>query len=654
MVVENFTGISYESWKETCDMYLSTVTDISLRRSFAMYLQLYPFTRITSVDKTIISSKDFYDNFIKSGAILYNDSVLKRSNNLILKNNGGFRDAQLLSPLMFLILQAIGVEICKRYRQKRETDENIVAFYAGNFLDHKSLYKSQYQEFSKWNNYYAEEYPYFIKTDLSDYFSNIKFGKLLNLINNNVQAKFTPIQQKTIIDILNYCGDSKFPLVQNSTASSFLATIVYLDIIDVKLGNFIKKLPNIEAYKLIRYVDDLYIWLKPKTESNLNQEYNDIRAEYSSILNSYGLTLNTKKTGLYTGSDIDEKLKWSIYNDVVNEQGNAVEMYLDNKNWTENVNKFITSLFEKKFDSTLTKESFQKIINNSFKSDDIVGISGDEIFKRIIYDHSEYLQDDFVIENMSSLLVRQGISTFYMSPQILTTMVLNTSPGKNKNIAVKSLLNQLFIRNKNQVINRYDIVIALQYLLNTGFSHYDLKEKIINRNEHNLYLYIKKFCCQNFLIDFKKHNDYTNFKIINGDWKTYYLYFNYYVEISKKQYMEAYAYFKTYFDRMTALIAAYKNNKKLNVNKYFKTKQLEKFYETIIGKNVGKTLEKAGKLRNKNPLVHSSMEMVDWSDWTEIINKMINDLNKILQETLTELKQRDRTIVCVRMNNSLN
>lgn len=638
MVVENFTGISYESWKETCDMYLSTVTDISLRRSFAMYLQLYPFTRITSVDKTIISSKDFYDNFIKSGAILYNDSVLKRSNNLILKNNGGFRDAQLLSPLMFLILQAIGVEICKRYRQKRETDENIVAFYAGNFLDHKSLYKSQYQEFSKWNNYYAEEYPYFIKTDLSDYFSNIKFGKLLNLINNNVQAKFTPIQQKTIIDILNYCGDSKFPLVQNSTASSFLATIVYLDIIDVKLGNFIKKLPNIEAYKLIRYVDDLYIWLKPKTESNLNQEYNDIRAEYSSILNSYGLTLNTKKTGLYTGSDIDEKLKWSIYNDVVNEQGNAVEMYLDNKNWTENVNKFITSLFEKKFDSTLTKESFQKIINNSFKSDDIVGISGDEIFKRIIYDHSEYLQDDFVIENMSSLLVRQGISTFYMSPQILTTMVLNTSPGK-KNIAVKSLLNQLFIRNKNQVINRYDIVIALQYLLNTGFSHYDLKEKIINRNEHNLYLYIKKFCCQNFLIDFKKHNDYTNFKIINGDWKTYYLYFNYYVEISKKQYMEAYAYFKTYFDRMTALIAAYKNNKKLNVNKYFKTKQLEKFYETIIGKNVGKTLEKAGKLRNKNPLVHSSMEMVDWSDWTEIINKMINDLNKILQETLTELKQ---------------
>ncbi len=45
------------------------------------------------------------------------------------------------------------------------------------------------------------------------------------------------------------------------------------------------------------------------------------------------------------------------YNDVVNEQGNAVEMYLDNKNWTENVNKFITSLFEKKFDSTLTKES---------------------------------------------------------------------------------------------------------------------------------------------------------------------------------------------------------------------------------------------------------------------------------------------------------
>lgn len=641
MTVESFTGVSYESWKETCDMYLSTVTDISLRRSFAMYLQLYPFTRITSVDKTIISSKDFYNNFIKSGAILHNNSVLKRSSNFILKNNGGFRDAQLLSPIMFLMLQAIGVEICKRYSPQRKSDENIAAFYAGNFSDRKSLYKSQYQEFSKWNNYYAEEYPYFIKTDLSDYFSNIKFDKLLELINNNIQTKFkfTPIQQKTIIDILNYCGDGKFPLVQNSTASSFLATIVYLDTIDLKLGSFIKKLPNIEDYKLIRYVDDLYIWLKPKTKSNLNQEYNDIRAEYSSILNNYGLTLNTKKTGLYTASDIDEKLKWSIYNDVVNEQGNAVETYLDNKNWTENVNKFITSIFEKKLDNTLTKESFQEIINSSFKSDDIVGISGDEIFKRIIYDHSEFLQDDFVIENVSSLLLSQGISTFYMSPQILTTMVLNTSPGKSKNMAVKSLLYQLFIRNNNQVINKYDIIITLQYLLNTGFHHYDLKEKIINRNEHNLYLYIEKFCCQNFLKDFEKYNDNIHFKIINGDWKTYYLYFNYYIEISKKQYMEAYAYFKTYFDRMTALIAAYKNNEELNVNKYFKTKQLKKFYKTIIGEDVGKTLGKAGKLRNKNPLVHSSVEMLDLSDWTATINKMIDDLNRILQETLIELKR---------------
>ena len=104
--------------------------------------------------------------------------------------------------------------------------------------------------------------------------------------------------------------------------------------------------------------------------------------------------------------------------------------------------------------------------------------------------------------------------------------------------------------------------------------------------------------------------------------------------------MEAYAYFKTYFDRMTALIAAYKNKEKLNVNKYFKTKQLEKFYKTIIDENVEKTLEKAGKLRNKNPLVHSSMEMLDWADWTETINKMINDLKKILQETLIELKQK--------------
>ena len=75
MVVENFTGISYESWKETCDMYLSTVTDISLRRSFAMYLQLYPFTRITSVDKTIITS--LQNAIIVKNCSAFNEIIIK-------------------------------------------------------------------------------------------------------------------------------------------------------------------------------------------------------------------------------------------------------------------------------------------------------------------------------------------------------------------------------------------------------------------------------------------------------------------------------------------------------------------------------------------------------------------------------------------------
>lgn len=71
---------------------------------------------------------------------------------------------------MFLIQQAIGLEVQKRYQEIREVDDNLIAFYSGNFLTHNVLYKNEYQDFSKWNNYYAvEDYPYFIKTDLSDY-----------------------------------------------------------------------------------------------------------------------------------------------------------------------------------------------------------------------------------------------------------------------------------------------------------------------------------------------------------------------------------------------------------------------------------------------------------------------------------------------------
>lgn len=48
---KSFLGISYGSWKKTCEIFLETVNNISLKQSFSMCLQDYPFTQIiTTVD----------------------------------------------------------------------------------------------------------------------------------------------------------------------------------------------------------------------------------------------------------------------------------------------------------------------------------------------------------------------------------------------------------------------------------------------------------------------------------------------------------------------------------------------------------------------------------------------------------------------------
>ncbi|MBT8853203.1 hypothetical protein ACXO4H_09755, partial [Lactobacillus delbrueckii subsp. bulgaricus] len=46
--------------------------------------------------------------------------------------------------------------------------------------------------------------------------------------------------------------------------------------------------------------------------------YNEIISNYSSILKEYGLTLNTSKCTWKKSTAINEELKWSMYDEVVN------------------------------------------------------------------------------------------------------------------------------------------------------------------------------------------------------------------------------------------------------------------------------------------------------------------------------------------------
>ena len=271
-------GITYKTWKDTCQMYF----DLG-KGAKAAYLQWFPFTKISSNDQDTLASETFYNQYIKSGAFVLFPTAMHRSENFIQKGDGSFRDSSLLSPVLYLVLQAMGKEVSTVYSPQR--GNQIEVFYAGNYDEMRPKYKQDYDDFFKAINTHINESQYFIKTDLSNFFSNINVDLLVSRIDsicNKDAVCFSQTQLSILKELLLYCGGGRFPLVENSVASSFLATVVYLDEIDSRLASFIDAhILVFDSYKIIRYVDDMYILISSdRTESEIHDAYNRIRNKY--------------------------------------------------------------------------------------------------------------------------------------------------------------------------------------------------------------------------------------------------------------------------------------------------------------------------------------------------------------------------------------
>lgn len=216
--------ITYDTWNKICYMYLS-------RRSSNLYsyLQWFPYSKLEESDIHYIKSEDFFNKYIKHGNCVLFSSVMFRTANYLQKSDGSFRNATLISPLLYLILQCIGKTIADKYQSKRPPE--IEVFYGGNYQDMDCHYKRPYYEFFASINREITNYDYFIKTDVRNFYDNIKLNTLMAAIDENVNFTETSISPSLLHlykNILSYCGSGKFPLVENSVASSYLSTIIYL------------------------------------------------------------------------------------------------------------------------------------------------------------------------------------------------------------------------------------------------------------------------------------------------------------------------------------------------------------------------------------------------------------------------------------------
>jgi len=182
--------------------------------------------------------------------------------------------------------------------------------------------------------------------------------------------------------------------------------------------------------------------------------------------------------------------------------------------------------------------------------------------------------------------------------------------------------------------------MSLYYLLHRNFNHNDLLG-IVEKEDNNVHRYIEKFCKKSFVITFVPSAKSAKFNFLQNifyahDDKLFFLHFLYCVEHKKGNQLSAYAYYKNFFDRISAHIAAKVRNDgkngKPNYKNYYKESALINLYSDCAGSE--NIIKDAHKLRNSNPLSHASAELIDRNDSSAEVIEVIAKLNEMLLEKI--------------------
>lgn len=616
-------NIEYKVWENVCSAYFNLNENTK-----KAYLQFFPLTKLSKQDEKNLKSEKFFNDYIKNLTFVIVKECFFRTNNFLQKGDGSFRDSSLVSPILFLVLQVLGYKIYNLYEQER--NENIEVYYAGDYNKMDVMYKKSYDEFYNSINSNKKDFDYYLKTDLSNFFSNINVNILVEKIDENCNKNGNKIsiassELKVLKDILEYAGFGKFPTIENSVATSFLATNVYLDEIDNYIYDYISKNINEDCFKMIRYVDDLYILFNSnKINKNTKDFCNELRNQYSSILKKYGLALNNKKFTFTKIESIENELKKSLYSENIDIKDNSLERFPDDSFY-----QFITRLANILDNDYITIEEYNELINEYF-FDENIEYTPIEIFNYFIYS-SDIISENKNLSNSICQLIYKDISFISLDPKRLTTLVLKTKNGR----AIRSLLNSLFERSRNNHWNTYDTSIAVHYLIQRGFEHPDLIN-VLGKNESELKNFYDYFCKNSFMKIFKnKKNKVINklIPIITGKEKkkTYFLYLMYRVEKEKNNTLSEFNLFKNFFDRVTAHLELKYSSEKLNkpnFKKFYNKQQHCKFYNCIASSE--EVLDKAHKIRNSNPLSHSTANLLEKYS-TQEIKSNIENLKKLIK-----------------------
>lgn len=602
--------IEYNEWIELCNNLKKYI--VAYRK---FYLQLYPITE-EILEK--IKEENYFNKYIKTGAFLWDDINWIKCENPSMNADGTLRRRDLISPLFYIIYIYIGNKINRLYKNKRNTDVEV--YYAGNFDKNRYHYKNEYNDFCKKTIKLSKNYKYYIKTDIKNFFSSINIDLLFYYISSNINDTKLNISLEELNfmeEFIKFIGDGKLPQIEEGITSSYLATKIYLEEIDNNLYTYLKENESIKEFKIIRYVDDLYIFL----DTNMNKEkiYEQIINFINDVIYEYSITININKTEIKDVEKLETDLKHLSY--------------LDEEYINENINEIINDtdlhdvLFDILIENNITREKYNLILKNRLGNID--NYTENEIFNSIIYTTNSIMSNKNMIDILK-LLIDQKFDFIYCDPKRLTILIVKTKDEET----IKLFLNKLYQKKKVLEWNRYDKIAVEQYLLQRQFINRDLINNL--SSIRNLKNYISYFINKDWseIPNSQIQAKLCERLIYKEDTRYFFLYAFFKFEENKGNYELKHSFFKSYFEAISAVLYARNVGQSLNYERMYTEGSLRKNYEKIMGnKKYNDDIHKICQLRNKNMVNHAGGNNNDISIYKEI-DENINKIKNIIKEAI--------------------
>ena len=175
-------------------------------------------------------------------------------------------------------------------------------------------------------------------------------------------------------------------------------------------------------------------------------------------------------------------------------------------------------------------------------------------------------------------------------------------------------------------------MVAINYLIGKGVMHEDLL-KTLKEAEPGLDTYIRLFCTrEDFVTNLASGVESKLVFVISNDIPSKIQFANQLYHKVTHNYFEQVSYMRSFFDRFSSLY----RQKVLHKKKKFlhKENDLKSIYASIEGSD--KMIHEAEMLRQRNPLVHASSELITDSykkDIREVIESLIKLIASLLKNT---------------------